>query len=283
MTLAAVDVGEGPVAVLLHGQPGGPADWSAVIEELRGRMRLVVPDRPGYGRTGRPALGFDGNATALIQLLDRLNIERAVIAGHSWATGVGLAAAIRFPDRVQALVLAAPVSPALPAGAIDRALAHPTLGPPMTRAGFWFAGLGLSPSHPCAVWPASLLPPPIPTRSPPPPRNGAARQSGRASTRSSGRSSQSCPRSHRTWPRWRHRRRSSTERMTGSPRPRTPASWPDSCPMPPSSPSTAPATCFPCSGPTSSLTPLQTPARSARRHPARVNRLGSAETPPLRR
>lgn len=144
MTLAAIDVGEGPVAVLLHGQPGGSGDWSAVIEELRGRMRLVVPDRPGYGRTGGPALGFESNANDLIQLLDQLDIERAVIAGHSWATGVVLAAAIRFPDRVQALVLASPVSPALPVGAIDRALAHPILGPPMTRAGFWLAGLSLS-------------------------------------------------------------------------------------------------------------------------------------------
>lgn len=144
MTLWALDVGEGPTAVLLHGQPGGAGDWSAVTTRLREQMRVVVPDRPGYGHTGGRALGFGENATVLIEMLDRLEIESTVLAGHSWGTGVGLAAAIHFPERVKALVLAAPVSPGLPAGALDRALAHPLFGPPATRLGFWFAGLGLS-------------------------------------------------------------------------------------------------------------------------------------------
>ncbi|HMC39755.1 MAG TPA: alpha/beta hydrolase, partial [Acidimicrobiales bacterium] len=74
----------GPTAVmLLHGQPGTAADWQWVTPLLDGRYTLIVPDRPGYGRTGGAATGFAGNARAAIGLLDRLGFERAVMVGHS--------------------------------------------------------------------------------------------------------------------------------------------------------------------------------------------------------
>jgi pimeloyl-ACP methyl ester carboxylesterase len=142
--LATIDVGHGPPAVLLHGQPGNAGDWGPVVDRLRGRLRVIAPDRPGYGRTGGRAGGFQDNAAAVVALLDRLGIESAVLAGHSWATGVALAVAIRFPERVRALVLAAPVAPDIPPGHVDRALAHPVLGPLAARLGFGLAGLGLA-------------------------------------------------------------------------------------------------------------------------------------------
>jgi pimeloyl-ACP methyl ester carboxylesterase len=142
--LSAIDLGDGPAAVLLHGQPGNAGDWCPVIAHLRDRMRVVAPDRPGYGRTAGRAAGFGGNADAVVALLDSADIESAVVAGHSWATGVVLAMAIRFPRRVRALVLAAPVAPDLPPGAVDRLLAHPLLGAPATWLGFGLAGVGLA-------------------------------------------------------------------------------------------------------------------------------------------
>ncbi len=144
MELSAIDTGDGPAAVLLHGQPGTAGDWCPVMIRLRERMRVVAPDRPGYGRTGGRAAGFHDNAAALVTLLDRLEIESAVVAGHSWGTGVALAAAIRFPQRVRALVLAAPVAPGLPPSAVDRVLAHPRVGAPAARLGFALAGVGLA-------------------------------------------------------------------------------------------------------------------------------------------
>jgi pimeloyl-ACP methyl ester carboxylesterase len=142
--LAAIDTGSGPPVILLHGQPGNAGDWQPVTERLRERMRVIAPDRPGYGRTGGRAGGFRDNAAAVGALLDRLGIESAVLAGHSWATGVALAAAIEFPERVRSLVLAAPVAPGVPLGRVDRALAHPRMGPAAVRLGFGVVGLGLA-------------------------------------------------------------------------------------------------------------------------------------------
>ncbi|MGB7587752.1 MAG: alpha/beta hydrolase [Solirubrobacterales bacterium] len=144
MRLSATDIGNGAPAVFLHGQPGNAGDWHPVTIRLRERMRVIALDRPGYGRTGGRAVGFHDNAAAMVALLDRLDIESALVAAHSWATGVALAAAIRFPERVRALVLAAPVAPDIPLGLVDRALAHPLVGPVAARVGFGLAGLGLA-------------------------------------------------------------------------------------------------------------------------------------------
>jgi pimeloyl-ACP methyl ester carboxylesterase len=144
--LAAKDTGgDGAPVLLLHGQPGIAGDWDAVAARLAaGGMRAVVPDRPGYGRTGGRATGFEGNARAAVELLDRLGIERALLAGHSWGSAVALTLALDVPERVSGLVLVAPISPGASPGRLDRALANRVIGPPVVRAGFKLAGHALS-------------------------------------------------------------------------------------------------------------------------------------------
>jgi len=144
VTLSAIDTGSGAAALLLHGQPGTGADWSPVIGRLRGRMRAIAPDRPGYGRTGGGAVGFRANAEAAVALLDRLQIDRAVVVGHSWGSGIALAAALEFPQRLRGVVLVGPIEPTASPGRLDRAFANRLIGPPATRLGFWAAGLGLA-------------------------------------------------------------------------------------------------------------------------------------------
>ena len=54
--------GTGRTVVLLHGQPGGRHDWDHVVASLDGRLRLLIPDRLGYGATGgRAASGLRGS------------------------------------------------------------------------------------------------------------------------------------------------------------------------------------------------------------------------------
>lgn len=105
MSTPAVDV------FLLHGQPGGPFDWHAVVTNLPAEFRVHLPDRPGYGRNERPAGGLADNADDLVRRLDDLDVERAIVAGHSWGGGVAIAMAERHPERVAGLVLAASIGP----------------------------------------------------------------------------------------------------------------------------------------------------------------------------
>jgi pimeloyl-ACP methyl ester carboxylesterase/uncharacterized membrane protein YbhN (UPF0104 family) len=114
--------------VLLHGQPGSPADWHQVAERLPAGLRAVAADRPGYGSSHLPPGGFAANARAVIDDLDARGIDRAVLVGHSFGGGVAVSAASLAPERVEAMVLLASVGPGC-ANAWDKVLAAPAIGP----------------------------------------------------------------------------------------------------------------------------------------------------------
>jgi pimeloyl-ACP methyl ester carboxylesterase len=113
--------------VLLHGQPGSPADWQLVAGRLPAPLHAVATDRPGYGSSRLPAGGFAVNARAVLDDLDSHGIARAVLVGHSYGGGVALSAASLAPDRVAAVVLLASVGPGCLTG-WDRLLAAPGAG-----------------------------------------------------------------------------------------------------------------------------------------------------------
>jgi pimeloyl-ACP methyl ester carboxylesterase len=138
--------GHGPAVVLLHGQPGQAGTWYRVTARLNDRYTTIAPDRPGYGRTGGPAVDFAANAAAVVGLLDRLGLEQATIVAHSWAGAVGLHLAARSPSRVAGLVLVASVAPGEPIGALDRLLAVRAVGELAALATLGVAGRALA--HP---------------------------------------------------------------------------------------------------------------------------------------
>jgi pimeloyl-ACP methyl ester carboxylesterase/uncharacterized membrane protein YbhN (UPF0104 family) len=113
--------------VLLHGQPGSPADWQPVIARLPAQLHAIAADRPGYGSSRLPAGGFAANARAVLDDLDARGITRAVLVGHSYGGGVALAAAALAPHRVEAVILLASVGPGCVNG-WDKLLAAPGTG-----------------------------------------------------------------------------------------------------------------------------------------------------------
>jgi len=139
--LAAPAVGlAAPAVALLHGQPGSAASWSAVTPLLESRYSLVVEDRPGYPGSREPAGGFRANAEALVRHLDRAEIDKAILVGHSWGGGVAIAAAERFSERVCGLVLVASVRPGEALGLVDRALTRRPFGDALAVTAFAVAG-----------------------------------------------------------------------------------------------------------------------------------------------
>lgn len=132
-TLAAAPAADVPATleahelVLLHGQPGSPADWQALIARLPPPLHAVAGDRPGYGASARSADGFTANAQAVLDDLDARGVRNAVLVGHSWGGGVALRAASLAPDRVRAVVLLSSVGPGC-LTKLDRLLAAPGIG-----------------------------------------------------------------------------------------------------------------------------------------------------------
>ena len=108
--LFAVEDGEGPALVFLH---GGLASHQAVLPLVGGltdRCRVITPDLRGSGRSWcTESLTFDRLAEDVLLLLDHLAIEAAVVGGVSTGSGTALRFALRHPERVRALLVVMPV------------------------------------------------------------------------------------------------------------------------------------------------------------------------------
>lgn len=133
--LAAIDRGVGPTVLLLHGQPGSGSSWDPVIERLSDRFHVLAPDRPGYGATAGEARGLAENAELIAALLDVTGAGPATVVGHSWAGGVGVLLAERYPELVHSLVLVGAACTPDSIDGIDRLLALPMVGEALTVAG----------------------------------------------------------------------------------------------------------------------------------------------------
>lgn len=89
INLAVYEAGSGPAVVLLHGFPGLAFTWRHQIPALvAAGYRVIVPDLRGYGLSDTPE-DVDSYDIAhltgdLVGLLDALDVEKAVFAGHDW-------------------------------------------------------------------------------------------------------------------------------------------------------------------------------------------------------
>jgi pimeloyl-ACP methyl ester carboxylesterase len=107
------DAGAGPAVVLLHGGWGHDAyPFDDAVAALAPHRRAVVPDRIGYGQSGRPLRELphrfhERMAEELVLLLDQLGIRSATLWGHSDGAVVAAWTAILYPERVDALLLEA--------------------------------------------------------------------------------------------------------------------------------------------------------------------------------
>ena len=147
----AVGSTSGPDPVLLvHGQPGRASVWRQVGDEpARRGVHALALDRPGYGRSHRPAVGFAGNAVAVVDFLDHHGIDRVTVVAHNLASGAAIALAIAFPERVTSMVLLAPVGATSSVNRLGRLLAWPIIGWGALRGGLRPGGLADGPrSHP---------------------------------------------------------------------------------------------------------------------------------------
>lgn len=107
-TIAYVDEGSGPPALLVHAFPLSSAMWRPQIEALAPRFRVIAPDTRGLGGSalGDAPITIDTYADDVIALLDHLGIARAALVGLSMGGYIALALLRRHPQRLSALALA---------------------------------------------------------------------------------------------------------------------------------------------------------------------------------
>lgn len=97
-----------PKIILLHGLGGSAENWQFNISALAANYHVFAPDQVGFGKSDKPLLKY--RVATYVDFLDKfmaeLKIEKAHLAGNSmggWITGL---MAIKYPNRVEKIVLA---------------------------------------------------------------------------------------------------------------------------------------------------------------------------------
>lgn len=93
--------------VLLHGDSASALDWSWVLPKLAVDHCVYAPDFPGFGDAAKPNREYSPEFLKefLIDFLNAIGVERAVIVGNSLGGIVSLRFALSHPQKVAALVL----------------------------------------------------------------------------------------------------------------------------------------------------------------------------------
>jgi len=100
-------LGSGDPLLLIPGLGNTCATWDGIAEELADSFSLIMPDLRGIGRSEpkRQPRNLSYLVSDLVELLDRLQLERVHVLGLSLGGIVAQQLAVEHPSRVDRLVL----------------------------------------------------------------------------------------------------------------------------------------------------------------------------------
>lgn len=98
--------GDGPALIFLAGYANTPHFFNALARAFTDRFHVLGLTRRAHGESEQPESGYDLPALAMdiLGFMDALGIEKAVLAGHSFAGGEMAYLAAHHPDRLSRLV-----------------------------------------------------------------------------------------------------------------------------------------------------------------------------------
>jgi pimeloyl-ACP methyl ester carboxylesterase len=106
-TAEYLDVGTGPVIVLVHGDGETARDWRWIAPAIAAAgHRVVAPSLPGHGATAETSsYAMEDLAAWVGRFLDAVGIDRATVGGNSIGGLIPIHLALQQPHRVARLLL----------------------------------------------------------------------------------------------------------------------------------------------------------------------------------
>lgn len=114
--LTAIECGQGPPLVMLHGLGGGSAIYFKIMKILSPSFRIISVDLPGMGMSSRPDFDAEDEKSAedffltpLELLFDALRLSRFTMWGHSFGGFIAGLYACKNPEQLDKLILVSTV------------------------------------------------------------------------------------------------------------------------------------------------------------------------------
>lgn len=103
-----VDEGEGPIVLMLHGNPAWSFLYRKMIVRLRGEFRCVAPDLPGFGLSPAPR-GYrfspEEHVERIVEFVARLDLREVWVFGQDWGGPIGFGLATHDPARIAGFLI----------------------------------------------------------------------------------------------------------------------------------------------------------------------------------
>jgi cis-3-alkyl-4-acyloxetan-2-one decarboxylase len=105
-----IDEGEGPVLLLVHGNPTWSFYWRNLVGVLKKNYRVIAVDHIGCGLSDKPSPAEYSYRLAqriadLNQFIEKLDLRQITLVAHDWGGGIGMGAAVAAPERFARFVL----------------------------------------------------------------------------------------------------------------------------------------------------------------------------------
>ena len=104
--------GQGPVLLMLHGNPQTHAMWHKVAPELVNQYTVICPDIPGYGKSFKPIISNNHStyskinmALDIINFMELLGFDKFQIVAHDRGARIAHRIALNFPEKVIKMIL----------------------------------------------------------------------------------------------------------------------------------------------------------------------------------
>lgn len=98
--------GHGPPLIILHGLFGSGENWRSQAKWLEPWFTVYRVDLRNHGQSPHsPEVGYDHMVEDLLELIERLDLRRVTLLGHSMGGKVAMGTALSHPDWVDALVV----------------------------------------------------------------------------------------------------------------------------------------------------------------------------------
>lgn len=98
--------GNGKPLIILHGLFGLSDNWFSIGKLLAQKYSVIIPDLRNHGQSPHSNIfNYDAMTSDILELLEDLGLESAIIMGHSMGGKVAMQFALQYPERTEKLIV----------------------------------------------------------------------------------------------------------------------------------------------------------------------------------